>query len=946
MSGTHNGFSRQGFEPIPSPGTMSPTSKDATINIPLERVVSHGSAGGAGRVSSTAPITEQPRGGEEDMRSSEKSGGLFHRTRGRRRVRHANGSGQPGDALNLDGEERSLNRMGRIYNAILNFSIVTRYFIYVLPLALCIAVPIIIGATVAQDARIGTVQIVWFFVWIEVVWLSLWVSKIVAHFLPMIFQFLMGVVSPGTRKYALVLTALEIPLSLVGWAVTSLATFVPLMTRNPDARRRAEDDPAADDTLPWMVIVQKVLAASVVASLVFLGERFIIQLLSINYHRKQFNLKIKDSKRNVHLLGLLYDASRSLFPAYCNEFAEEDYIISDAINLKLGSKPGTSNGNSGSATPMRLLQDVGRFGDKITSAFGNVAHEITGKQVFNPNSAHSIVVEALEKNRSAEALAKRLWMSFVVEGREALYQEDIVEVLGENRREDAMECFGALDRDGNGDISLDEMILTVTEIGRERKSIATSMHDVDQAIGVLDNLLCAIAFVIVVFVFVAFLNSNFTTTLATAGTALLSMSFIFAATAQEVLGSCIFLFVKHPYDIGDRVDISGEFLTVEHISLLFTEFKRVANNKSVQIPNIVLNGLWIENVSRSKAMREQLTIPVNFDTSFDDVKTLKAEMQAFVLDKENSRDFLPEIEVEVLGLGDLNKLELAVEIRHKSNWANEAVRANRRSKFMCALVLALRKVPIYAPGGGSAGLGDPANPSYSVAISHEEAERNKASFADDKDAKRLFPQNKPASPAGECEGSAESRAIESLTQRPPAMDPARDDWGPRDDDTTAHRASLSSPGLPPGHGGADSGAATTTASERRSVDEMRGMLRRQSTRGKRRPGSDIEGASSASGPHGPGVGGGDGAGAGAQSLGGAYPGVPTIVEPAPPPSYSARAQQGGQQGSRSPPRGNAFAEQALRYQAPAPTPPPRGAPPQGPPPPTPPERRRPPYGGA
>jgi small-conductance mechanosensitive channel len=43
---------------------------------------------------------------------------------------------------------------------------------------------------------------------------------------------------------------------------------------------------------------------------------------------------------------------------------------------------------------------------------------------------------------------------------------------------------------------------------------------------------------------VAFLNENFTTTLATAGTTLLSLSFVFSTTAQEVLGSCVFLFVS------------------------------------------------------------------------------------------------------------------------------------------------------------------------------------------------------------------------------------------------------------------------------------------------------------------------------------------------------------------------------------------------------------------
>ncbi len=272
------------------------------------------------------------------------------------------------------------------------------------------------------------------------------------------------------------------------------------MTRNPDQRAAAAKNPKAADVQPWQSIIQRILAALLVASLIFLAEKLLVQLISISYHRKQFDAKIKESKHNVYLLSLLYDASRALFPAYCNDFAEEDYVINASIEIP-AIKKASGHNRSGSATPLRLIQNVGRVGDKITSAFGNVAHEITGKQVFNPSAAHSVVVEALEKTKSSEALAKRLWMSFVVEGKEALYQEDIVEVLGAERQAEAEECFAALDRDGNGDISLDEMILTVCEFGRQRHSIANSMHDVDQAINVLDKLLCTIVFIICIFVF-------------------------------------------------------------------------------------------------------------------------------------------------------------------------------------------------------------------------------------------------------------------------------------------------------------------------------------------------------------------------------------------------------------------------------------------------------------
>ena len=204
----------------------------------------------------------------------------------------------------------------------------------------------------------------------------------------------------------------------------------------------------------------------------------------------------------MYLLSLLYDASRTIFKEYCPEFMEEDYLIADSIDLpksRIGS--GAHHTRSGSATPFRLLQNIGRVGDKVTAAFGNVAHEVTGKAVFNPTAAHSIVVEALEKTRSSEALAKRIWMSLVVEGKESLCQEDISEVLGPEREIEAQECFASLDRDGNGDVSLDEMILTVIEYGRERKAIADSLHDVDSAINVLDNMLCVIVFIVTIFVF-------------------------------------------------------------------------------------------------------------------------------------------------------------------------------------------------------------------------------------------------------------------------------------------------------------------------------------------------------------------------------------------------------------------------------------------------------------
>ncbi|KAG0648727.1 Mechanosensitive ion channel Msy1 [Hyphodiscus hymeniophilus] len=815
-------FSRQGFQPLDN----ATNNMNYETDIPLTSVRTNSSTGA--RKQGDEAIYRQPT-----FQADEKNGMFNRALGGRRKARKTNSRPK---RIGTDGEEVSVNSLGRFYDKIVNFSVVTRYFVYVAPIALLIATPIIIYAVLDPTAIFAStgVRVIWFWTWIESIWLSIWVSKLVAKTIPWIFMFLCGVVSSGTRKYALILKAVEIPLSLVGWAVTTLVTFTALTQPSINGGIASKH---------WVSVVRQLLGPCLIASLLYLGEQVVIQLISVGYHRRSFDGRIQQSKHDVHLVGLLYEASRTLFPMYCREFLEEDYIINDSIEAMLAKSTGKmGHQRSGSATPLKLIGDVGRLGDKVTSVFGNIASEITGKQVFNPNSAHSIVVEALEKTSSSEALAKRLWMSFVVEGKEALYAEDVQEVLGPARKDEADEAFAALDNDGNGDISLDEMIMKIVDIGRDRKSISHSMRDVGQAIGVLDQILLTVLFVIIIFIFVAFQDTNFVTTLATAGTTLLSLSFVFAATTQEFLGSCIFLFVKHPFDVGDRVDIVGptpEFLVVEQISLLYTVFKRIDSMKMVQVPNIVLNNLWIENITRSKAMKEQLDMFISFDTSLEDIEVLRKEMENFVRHPDNSRDFQPDIVLEATGIGNMDKLQLKVEIRHKSNWHNETIRAARRSKFMCALVLALRKVPIYGPGGGGEPLGGPTNPSYSVAVSDSLAAESRDKAAEAKEAKRLVPSMPaPKAPSGDFGPAGEEKAAEAMNARAPTADAAHETtntdkaiWNSAEDRTL------------------DSRDESLERHRSNGIEDLReGLIKRQSTRGRRRPGEVMPAVPTQDGP--------------------------------------------------------------------------------------------------
>lgn len=138
-------------------------------------------------------------------------------------------------------------------------------------------------------------------------------------------------------------------------------------------------------------------------------------------------------------------------------------------------------------------------------------------------------------------------------------------------------------------------------------------------------------------------------------------------------------------------------------------------------------------------MTENFKVDVAFETTFEDVELLRQEMENFVRSPENYRDYQRDFGISVGGVGNLDKLTLYATIKHKSNWHNDTVRGRRRSKFMCAFALALKKVPIYPPGGGLAPLGGPMNPTYSVAVSDEFATQGREKWESEKEAAKFVP---------------------------------------------------------------------------------------------------------------------------------------------------------------------------------------------------------------
>ena len=258
------------------------------------------------------------------------------------------------------------------------------------------------------------------------------------------------------------------------------------------------------------------------------------------------------------------------------------------------------------------------------------------------------------------------------------------------------------DKDLNGDISMEELEAVCVEIGRERKAITASLKDLDSVVSKLDDVFMFAVAIITLLIFVSIISASASTAITSLGSTVLALSWLFSATAQEFLQSIIFVFVKHPFDVGDRVTIygntgsqmKGDDYFVKEISLLFTEFKKMEGHV-VQAPNSYLNTLFILNQRRSGGLAEAVPVTVKFGTTLEQIETLRNRLLEFVT--AENREYQKNILTELTTIFEAYSITLNVVFFYKSNWQNELLRLQRRNKFICAMMVTMQELGMEGP---------------------------------------------------------------------------------------------------------------------------------------------------------------------------------------------------------------------------------------------------------
>jgi small-conductance mechanosensitive channel len=468
---------------------------------------------------------------------------------------------------------------------------------------------------------------------------------------------------------------LELPAALFFWWLAIEVSFLPTMRSHSIGPYRS-----------WQGTMNKVIVAFFVGFVLNFVEKIIIQLIAISFHLRTYQDRIELNKFQIGSLVKLYTYSKQKIEMEDSEFEH------------------SNQGPSGARTPGQLVTEAqknikegfNKFGDIA----GKVAGDFTGRQVTSSSHPSSVVLSLLGTNSGGQVLARRLYRTFARPETETVHADDLKNAFESDEEADA--AFSMFDKDMNGDISMEELEAVCVEIGRERKSITASLKDLDSVVSKLDDVFMFVVVVITIIVFISLISTSASGVLTSAGSTLLALSWLFSATAQEFLQSCIFVFIKHPYDVGDRVQIygnsgdlgRGDDYFVKEIALFYTEFKKMQGH-IVQAPNSYLNTLFILNHRRSGALAEAVPIIIKFGTTLEQIDRLRTMLLEFVTSEK--REYQTNILTELRAVQEVHWLEMNVVFFYKSNWQNELLRLQRRNKFICALTMSIQECGIEGP---------------------------------------------------------------------------------------------------------------------------------------------------------------------------------------------------------------------------------------------------------
>lgn len=474
--------------------------------------------------------------------------------------------------------------------------------------------------------------------------------------------------------------------------------------------------------------VTKIWICLLVGTFVWLLKTLLVKVLASSFHVSRFFDRIQESLFNQYVVETLSGPPSIEIQ---HEQEEEDMVIAEVQKLQNAGatippdlKANIFRPKSGRviATPRKSTSTLGRsprlsrvMSEKEDEGITiDHLHRLNQKNIsaWNMKKLMNIIRkgvlttldEQLEDSTDedessvqitneiqAKVAAKKIFYNVAKPGSKHIYLEDVMRFM---REDEALKTVRLLEGEGAPEskgISKRALKNWVVNAFRERRALALSLNDTKTAVNKLHQMLNAVVGIIIIVIWLLILKVASTHFFIFLSSQLLLVVFVFGNTCKTTFEAIIFLFVMHPFDVGDRCEIDGVQMIVEEMNILTTIFLRYDNQK-ITYPNSVLAIKPIANYYRSPDMGDAIDFCIHISTPVEKIAMMKERITSFI---ENKSDhWYPAPMIVVRDVEDMNRLKLSLWPSHRMNHQDMGERWVRRALVVEEMIKVFRELDI------------------------------------------------------------------------------------------------------------------------------------------------------------------------------------------------------------------------------------------------------------
>ncbi|XP_010417464.1 PREDICTED: mechanosensitive ion channel protein 6 [Camelina sativa] len=464
-------------------------------------------------------------------------------------------------------------------------------------------------------------------------------------------------------------------------------------------------------------VVTKIFVCLLVGFLLWLVKTLLVKVLASSFHMSTYFDRIQESLFTQYVIETL--SGPPLIEIQKNE--EEEERIS--VEVKKFQNPGGVEIQSGAQkSPMktgksplisRILSNGGGGGGGDNKGITiDSLHKLNPKNVsawkmkrlmnIIRNGSLTTLDEQLqdpnlddEKGNQirsefeAKLAARKIFHNVAKPGSKFIYVNDIMRFLPDNEALKTLSLFeGATETNRISKSSLKNWVVNAF---RERRALALTLNDTKTAVNRLHKMVNIVVGIIIIVIWLIILGITSTKFLVVMSSQVVVVAFIFGNMCKIVFESIIYLFVIHPFDVGDRCEIDGVQMVVEEMNILTTVFLRFDNQKVVY-PNSLLWTKSIGNYYRSPDMGDGIEFSIHITTPAEKIILIKQRITSYIDGKKDH--WYPAPMIVFKDMESLNSVRIAVWPTHRMNHQDMGERWVRRSQLVEEIAKICRELDI------------------------------------------------------------------------------------------------------------------------------------------------------------------------------------------------------------------------------------------------------------